>query len=513
MVCRMRISLSKASLLALISGSLLSGCAGYNRQSESANAGVRTGLVSAAIADLESKNTGAEKNLLYYFEKGELLRLNGDYAASAESWQQADRKVVEWEELAKNSPSKLLGDVGSFVVNDTTRRYDGRDYEKVLLNVRIALDHLALGDWNSAQVEIKKMHEREAIISEFRSKDLDDARRKANDKGLTVTSFRDIKGYPVETLDSYEVNSLKNSYESAFANYLAGFIYEAQGETSLAAAGYRKAIEMRPNVPQLEAALGDLDSRVANKNSQNDVDTLFVIETGRVPAISSRKIPIPLPIPHKHGVRLIMTAVSWPVLAPQNQGAITSTMSIDGESYPTILLTSLDAMARRALADEMPGIIARSSVRAIVKGAAQAATQEATKNAGLAGALISLAVTVASVASENADERIWRTLPDNFSIVRAKLKPGAHKITLTTAYGTTVKDVMVSGGHSVVVLRQTEQSAYLAQMPYVEPVVLAANEATAVEQSNPISAVAPKSETVKLPAKSKAKISIVENKK
>jgi hypothetical protein len=511
MLGQLRISLTKSSLLALISISLFSGCAGYNRQSESANAGVRTGAVSAAIADLESKNTGADKNLLYYFEKGELLRLKGDYTASAQTWREADRKVVEWEELAKNSPSKLLGDVGSFVANDTTRRYDGRDYEKVLLNVRIALDHLALGDWNSAQVEIKKMHEREAIIADFRAKDLDDARRKANDKGLAVRSFRDIKGYPVETLDSYEVNSLKNSYESAFANYLAGFIYEAQGETSLAAAGYRKAIEMRPNVPQLDAALGELDSRVANKNKQDVVDTLFVIETGRVPAITSRSIPIPLPIPHKYGVRMIVTAVSWPVLAPQQQGAFTTSMSIDGESYPTMLLTSVDSMARRALADEMPGIIARSSVRAIVKGAAQAATQEATKNAGLAGALVSLAVTIASVASETADERIWRTLPDNFSIVRAKLKPGAHKISLSTASGTTVKDVMVSAPYSVVVLRQTEQASYLAQMPYVEPVVLASNETAAVELPKPLPEVASKPEQAKSRAKSKTKVSVAEN--
>lgn len=459
--------LIRSAFLACLMASLFSGCAGYSRQTESAAVGVRTGSLDTALADLESKNSGSDKNLLYHLEKGELLRLKGDFEGSRQSWLEADKKVSEWEELAKNSPSKLLGDAGSYVVNDTTRRYDGRDYEKVLVNVRTALDHLALGEWEKAQVEIKKMHEREAIIAEFRDKDLDDARRKAREKGLTVTSFRDIRGYPVETLDSLEVNALKNAYESAFANYLAGFIYEAQGEPSLAAAGYRKAIEMRPNEPSIEKSLGELDSRVSNRNSAKEVDTLFVIETGNVPTITSRRIPIPLPIPHRHGIRWLLTAVSWPVLSPQSFGGSPNLLSVDGESHQPVMLTSIDAMARRALADEMPGIIARSSVRAIIKGAAQAATQEATKNAGIAGALINLAVTVASVASESADERIWRTLPGYLSIVRTKLKPGSHKVSIATPMGPIEKEVKLSGSHSVVVLRQSEQRTYLAQMPYV----------------------------------------------
>ena len=58
------------------------------------------------------------------------------------------------------------------------------------------------------------------------------------------------------------MNALKNSYQSALAHYLAGFIYEALGEPSLAAPGYRLANELQPGKPALEEALRGLDSRV-----------------------------------------------------------------------------------------------------------------------------------------------------------------------------------------------------------------------------------------------------------
>lgn len=493
----------KVALLAVASVFLFSGCAGYHRQSDAFVTGIRSGSLDAAIADLESKNTGADKSLLYYLEKGELLRQKGDYAASNAAWQGADRKIAEWEDLAKTDPAKLLGDLGSVVINDTTRRYDGRDYEKVLLNIRIAMNHLALGNWEAARVEIKKMHEREATISEFRAKELETASNSSKEKGLRVTSYREINGYPVETLDSPEANALRNSYESAFANYLAGFTYEALGESSLAAAGYRKAIEMRPNEPLLDLALGGVDARVANQRSQKDVDTLFIIEAGDAPSIMSRRIAIPLPIPKRNGVGIVLTAISWPVIPPQPFGMETSSLTIDGQTYPIIPMSSVDTMARRALADEMPAIIARSSVRAIIKGAAQAATQEATKNAGLAGALVNLAVTAASVVSENADERIWRTLPASFSIVRTNLKPGSH----TVDFGKTSKTIMISGPYSVVVLRQTHQSAYLAQMPYIEPIGIADAEATKVEVAPPPEATRKSAGATK---KTKAKVSTAE---
>lgn len=466
--------------LALVSAFLLAGCmGGYNTKVSDTVAAARSGSPQAALADLEANNPGKDKDLLYFLEKGELQRMQGSLNDSITSWMEADSRVREWEEAVKTDFSKVLGDVGAFVINDTMRRYDGRDYEKVLLSTRLALNHVAEGNWDAARVEIKKMHEREAIIAEFRSKELDDAKQKTEEKGLKATSFKDLQGYPVETLDDPEVQALKNSYESAFANYLAGFVYEALGEPSLAAAGYRKAIEMRPGQPILEEALAKLDQRTAPapkiKRTSNDkskkhgegvagVDTLIVVETGNAPAIKSRVLPIPLPIPSKGGLQVVMTPLSWPVVDKGDVNSVPANLTLNSNLQPLVLVTSVDQMARRAIADEMPGIIARSSVRAIVKGAAQKAIQD--NASGVAGAVLSIVAGVAAVASEQADERSWQTLPGFFSLTRAVLPHGTNQITLNTPLGPVSREVSLSGKHALVVLRTSGNALYLSQTPF-----------------------------------------------
>lgn len=476
---------------------LLTGCAGYNAKVAGTVDAVRTGSVDTALADLEKNNSDKDKDLLYHLEKGELLRMKGDYPASIANWSEADARVRAWEEEVKTDPSKVIGDIGSFVLNDTTRRYDGRDYEKVLLGVRLALDHVALGNWDAARVEIKKMHEREAVIAEFRSKELEDAKKNADEKGVSISSPKEISGYPVETLNAPEVQALKNAYESAVANYLAGFVYEALDEPSLAAAGYRKAIEMRGGSPLLEEALKNLDNNKRRPLAEG-VDTLFIIETGNAPAIESRMLPIPLPIPSKNGLRVVMTPISWPVVVSKSDTLPPpDNIVVGGKPIGLTMVTSVDHMARRAISDEMPGIIARSAVRAIVKGATQAAIQNNAKGTG--GAIAALLAGVAAVATEQADERTWRLLPNAFSIGRAILPFGTHRLTVNSPAGPVARDIRLSGKYAVVTVRSSGTTTYLSQTPFdplLEPPKLAATQAAETAGK----ATTPKPATVKADA-------------
>jgi len=413
---------------------------------------LKSGNIDQALADLESNNPSQDKGLLYYMEKGELQQIKGSYADSRDTWLEADRLVRQWEDQVKTDPSKLMGNIGSFLVNDTTRRYDGRDYEKILLNVELALDHLALNHWDNARIEMTKMHEREAIIAEFRAKELEDAKENAKSKGIKATSFKELKGYPVETLEAPEVRELKNSYESAFANYLAGFVYESLGEVSLASPGYRRAAEMRPNIPMIDEGLRGLDERIRDPHREA-VDTLFVIETDFAPAIHSQQFGLFLPIPCKRGLCPELVQISWPVIKPMAASALMSSISVDADSIPVAMMTSVDAMARRALSDEMPVIIARTAIRAIAKAAVQKGIDDKTADMGLPGLIVSLGAKVGTAVSEQADERAWRTLPGFYSIARAKLPAGPHKIRIQSGGGELVQEAEVSGRYALVFLR------------------------------------------------------------
>jgi hypothetical protein len=428
---------------------------------------VGQGQIDQALTQHESNNTGSNPDLLYYLEKGELLRLKNLYKDSAGVWLLADQKINEWENEAKIRAGAILENVGTAVLNDKTRRYDGHDYEKVMLSTRLALDHLLSGDWNSARTEIKKTHEREAVIAEINAKDTEALEQESKDKGITTT-FKDLNGYPVETLNAPEVTALKNGYQSAFSHYLAGFVYEALNEPGLAAPGYRQAIELQPNIKILEDGLATLETRPSLRKP-NETDVLLVVESGTAPALSSITIPVPVIVSN-----LGVIPISFPMLHSDPSHTLQpSTLGIDGkDTLPLAGVTSLDAMSRRALRDDMPGII----VRGILRAAAKTMSQKALMDQGGGAAIAGIALNVVNVITESADERTWRTLPSTISIARTTLPSGKHEVTV----GGSKQSLDLQGSHAVVVTRLLgnqvywSQPAYGPQMPvYAAPAIIA----------------------------------------
>ncbi|MEB0227526.1 COG3014 family protein [Pseudomonas sp. 10S4] len=426
--------------IALSAVTLLSGCTAFrNYDSELAqtNQQLAAGNVDAALTLLEKNNTGPDKDLLYYFEKGELLRAKGDLSGSQNAWTSADQVVGKWEDSVKFDTDKYLAQFGSFLVNDKVRRYEGYDYEKVMLTTQMALNLLAVNDFDGARMSIKKTHEREAVIADLRDKEYLKSEDEAEKQGIK-TQYKDLQGYPVASLDAPDVVSLKNSYQSAFSHYLAGFVYEALGEKDLAAPGYRKAAELRPNTPLLEQALVNLDKPAKD----DDSDILIVVQSGLAPSRDSIRIPLPLPISNQ----LVITPLSFPVIKPDTSTAILTQIGVDGQQLNLTQLNSTTAMSRRALRDDMPGIILRTTVRAVTKGVAQKKINETNPLAGLA-------VGISSAVLEGADTRTWRTLPDYTQVVRLRLKKGEHQVTLPSAVGGSVVKVTVDQRYQVISLR------------------------------------------------------------
>ncbi|MBI1904974.1 MAG: hypothetical protein HYS20_01840 [Rhodocyclales bacterium] len=443
-----------ATLATVVAAVMLAGCAGAMRQydSELGNtmALAQGGQIDAALKKLDENNTGAEPDLLYHLEKGELLRMKGAIAESRDTWLRADETVRAWEDIAKTDPQRIFSEAGAYLVNDKTRRYDGQDYEKVLLSTRLALDHVLLGDWDLARIEVKKMHEREAVIAELRAKEIEDAQAKGEENNVTTT-FKDLNGYPVELLEDPAVTELRNGYQSAVGHYVAGFVYEALGEPSLAAAGYRQAIELRPGITLLESGLADLERRGA-RPVPDMTDVLLIVEAGVAPAWKS--ISIPLPVPTSKGMIVIST--SFPVIRAISEDVSLPVSRLAGAQVEVVPVTDIDVQARRALKDQMPGIVVRTVIRAIAKGALQAETQRHDKTG-----LLSLATMIASVVTEQADERSWRSLPSLIGIARLSLPHGTH--TLQVGGGT--HPITVGGRHALVMVKDLDGYVTVAQSP------------------------------------------------
>jgi hypothetical protein len=439
---------------------LLSGCAAfrsYDAELYQTLDRAATGNVDDAIRLLESNNRLPDKDLLYYLELGMLQRLAERYPESQKSWAAANQRLLTQSVI--DSVSGLAGTAASYVVNDKLKPYVSHDYEKVMLLTYMAMNYLAQGDYDNARVAIKQTHELEAMIAEQRAKQVAAVEERARKRGAS-TSFRELNGYPVETIDNPAVNALKNSYQSALSHYLAGFVYEAMGEPSLAAPGYRLANELQPNQPLLEEALRGLDQRVlAATRTEDDgmTDVLFIIATGTAPGIRSGHFRMPV-----FGPRPMLVSVSFPVLQSTDPGRPPMQLLLDGRSLPVAPLTSIDLMARRSLKDDMPGIMLRASTRAATNATMQYQAQRAASdNHGSAGAVVGLAALAFSVGAavmESADDRTWRSLPSDISVARARLPRGVHTVTLD---GQRNARIDVSGRYAVVDLRLLRQRMYV----------------------------------------------------
>jgi len=324
-----------------------------------------------------------------------------------------------------------------------------------MLTTEMALNLLAQNDFEGARTEIKKTHEREAVIAELRDKEYLKSEQEAQSRGVK-TEYKDLKGYPVESLDAPEVVGLKNSYQSAFSHYLSGFVYEALGERGLAAPGYRKAAELRPNTPLLDQALLSLDNAAS---TSTDSDVLIVVQSGFAPARDSIRIPLPLPINNN----LVITPLSFPVIKPDTSTAAFTQIGLDGQPLNLTLLSSTTDMSRRALRDDLPGIILRTSVRAITRGVAQ---DQLNKTNPLAG----LAVGIASAITEGADTRTWRTLPNSTQVLRLRLKQGEHQLSLPSIQGGRQVQIKVDQRYQVVAVRVIGNQVYASGLAsYVVP--------------------------------------------
>jgi len=420
------------------------------------------GNLDNAIKALDAANTGT-KDLLYYLELGMLQRLDQRYDESQKAWQVAAGLVHPGDLPSADDPVDLLRNASSYVVNDSLRPYPGYDYENVMLLTHMALNFLAQGDFDQARVAIKQTHELESQIADARAKEMARVEEDARKRGAQ-TSFKELNGYPVETSDNPEVNALRNSYQSALSHYLAGFVYEALGEGSLAAPGYRLANELQPNQPMLEEALRGLDARLTQRDDGQS-DVLFVIGSGLAPALQSRQFRLPVWI----GTRTILVVSSFPVMVDTQFARAPAGIALDGgsNSLPLTPITSVDLMARRRLLDDMPAIMLRSAVRASTRAALQAGLQVphgGGRNDGGAaalGAALSLIVAASSVVVEKADERSWRTLPSEIQIARARLPAGRHRITLLGSGGLHHAEVNISGRYAVVDLRMLRDRLFV----------------------------------------------------
>jgi hypothetical protein len=157
-------------------------------------------------------------------------------------------------------------------------------------------------------------------------------------------------------------------------------------------------------------------------------------------------------------------------MIPQKTQVPVDTLSlIPEQGAPVIVRTELaqdvTALADKALSERFAGIAVKAVARAAFKyslaegasrGAQHAVHGDAAPWVGLAVGLLAKGF---AVASEEADKRSWRTLPDEIHLARTWVAPGAYRIgsTANVTAAAAAKTLSLRAGETTVVIQRVMQ--------------------------------------------------------
>jgi hypothetical protein len=458
----------------------LTGCAtGPTQQSlQSSREVYKSGDIARSIAAFEEayKNQ-AKKDTPYHLEKGYLTRLRGKDALSESSLTlfEADKVVSDWQRQATLDLGRSTVDFMNYFFSPIRSGsvYELKDFEKSMLSYSLALNHVLAGRMDLATVEARKMAEREKLIERLQDKKLEaisEKERENNSKSLGGFSrVENIKGYPVNLISHPTINSLRNSYQNAAAHYLAAFLFESQGDVSLAAPGYRLAIELRPDVPLFKKSLADLESSAARViRPRAHAETLVVVESGFIPRVNSHSSTHSFQT--ARGPRLVTFRL--PAIEGGSQHFPVRSITAGTNEIPLSLAANLDLMARRHLKDEMPGHVLKATTQAIVQIAVQEAvyqSQQRNRQGNEGAAMLGAILAGAALSFGDVDVRSWTTLPSAIQLGRVQLQKGMTTLKVNTPVGIVSTDLNIQNDYEVVYVRVLNNGAVVSKRPS-EPV-------------------------------------------
>jgi len=368
-----------------------------------------------------------EKNAIsLYLDKGLLEHYAGNYANSSQDLQEAERLIQE------AFTKSITADLASYIANDNTKEYPGEDFEDIYINVFNALNYYNRGNIDGALVEIRKLTTSSGKL-DMLSRKYENARRGAG-SGAAET----LRGFGLSTNDAMPTGKPVDFSNSALARYLSALFYLSDGNTD----GARIEFE------QLRAAFA------ANKKVYYHPIPKSATDIQTVPPGKARLNVIGFaglsPV-KEEGLFYVSFPLSIPILCqpvfklPQFVKRPSAINRIEvvvegGGKFNLELLEDMGAVIEETYNARFSQIFYKTFIRLLTKYAAVAvAANVAREQSGdLAALATAIAGKAAADASEGADIRMSRYIPDKAYIGGINLEPGTYNITINYYSGSRI---------------------------------------------------------------------------
>lgn len=435
--------------IALLGG----GCQSYVDKNHSASGDWIRGNVVASAGQYgtAARRAGNGRDaVIWRLEEGAALRAAGQFRESNEAFAFAEARIDEYERRAKVSVSD---EAVALVSNQATLPYEGRIYDKIMLNSYRGLNYLQMADEQGARVEFNRVLRRQedAVALKQRRISRDEksiANRKRQDSARARMAESDEVQAKLKStyafLDKYRS---QGAYKNPYSVFLRGLFFTTH------AAGNSDLETARHALSEVTASSGEnryvtgLLQRIEDRFAGRPVPRLVhvIFETGRAPKRNQVQIDLPLFVVGDGNVPYV--GLAFPVLQPQYNFVSALNVQAAGKTEQTKLLADMDAIIGREFADELPTVTAKTILSSASKAAAAyAVNRAARKEDDTLGLLSLLATSIYQAAVNVADTRTWTTLPKQIQYCSIEL-PSNRLVRLSG--GGINSDITLQSGNNI----------------------------------------------------------------
>lgn len=339
--------------------------------------------------------------VLYYLEKGNLLKLAGNYSQSNEAFEQAKSKI---DELYTTSVTKSIASV---LVNDTVSDYKGDTFENIMLHIYQALNYLEKGEVENAAVIARQIDVRLTALA--------DKKREADSPVYKCDPYANyLSGIIFESIDDW--NSARVTYDKAYQCYkedLYKLTIPEQLKSSLLRAAKRSGAD---TLYQRYAKTFNIKNK---SESAKNSELVFVFDEGFI----ANKIESSLVVTAHSRNKLRQLKISLPQIKKFNPHLVVKVrIKINNKIIFAEKIHDLDSVTRATLSERLPAIKARAIARVVKNQAVQNNAEQQGNYIAQFGSL------VLTHLLEKADVRGWDSLPHTVWMSRLKVQQGSYDV-------------------------------------------------------------------------------------
>lgn len=393
------------------------------------------------IIPLSEEKQRTQDRLLWSLDEGLVRYWAGDHEGSLEAFSRASDTVDAYEDRAVVSVRNVGAKVGSLLVNDMVKAYQGQQSDKMLLHTYKALGYLAAGgNVEAAKVELRRSAERRKQGIELSEKRLAAAEKRAGEKRINVE--KTLAGREMAEAEARhygELSRLPLYKDSAnpFCVYLEAALY-------LSSSGGQADLEHAEKLfGTLKYLAGGnvfdrcIEAARARGSGKAPARRLVhvIFENGQAPEKTCEKIDLPLFLENSFA----MVHLAFPYYTFRERPVEGLSAGPEGgKAETTALLASVDSIHGGELKAELRNIILSQILSATIKAVVEKQLSDRNVLLGLAASFVNIVVT-------QADTRSWETLPKEYQVALLEV-PEPGRITLSA--GGAVKTVAIpsSGG-------------------------------------------------------------------